>query len=80
MWLVELKYNGKPFYGGPQESRVVCSCNTEEAAHKVGKELAFFYNFPDVGFIEMSAGVVTFSMFEYYDYAVRYHEGEWKNG
>lgn len=73
MWLVQLQYNGFD----NTWSRVVCACESEEAAHAAGKRVAAYYNYPDYGFNEGMAGV-TWNMIDYYGYAVKFHEGEWK--
>lgn len=76
MWLVQLQYRGLDRIW----SRVVCACDSEEAAHAAGKRVADYYNYPDYGFCDSMAGVTTWNMIDYYHYAVKYHEGEWING
>lgn len=74
MWLVQLQYHSyAPWV------KVVCACDSEDAAHAAGKKLTDYYNYPDYGFCEGMAGV-TWNMFLYYSYAVKYHEGEWIDG
>lgn len=75
MWLVQLQYKGLD----RAWSRVVCACDSEEAAHAAGKLVADYYNHPDYGFCEGMSGV-TWNMILYYSYAIKYHEGEWTNG
>lgn len=76
MWLVQLQYRGLDRVW----SKVVCACDSEEAAHAAGKKVTDYYNYPDYGFYEGMAGVVTWNMIDYYHYAIKYHEGEWIDG
>lgn len=79
MWLVQLQYDGYPFYGCPPSSRVICACDTEEAAHAAGRAVANFYNHPNYGFQEHLAGVIfDWTVVDDYQYSVKFHEGEWK--
>ncbi len=75
MWIVQLQYHGFAPW-----TKVVCGCDSEEAAFAAGKIVADYYNHPDYGLCDSMAGVVTFNMILYYSYAVKYHEGEWING
>lgn len=72
IWLVQLQYRGFENVW----SRVVCACDSEEAAHAAGKKVADYYNYPDYDFCDTLAGV-TLNMIDYYHYAVKKHEGEW---
>lgn len=71
MWIVRLKYDGPGSW-----VHNVCGCDSEEAAHKAGREVSAFYN--DKPLCLEMAGVVSMSMFEYYSYDIKKHEGEWK--
>lgn len=71
MWIVRLKYDGpNPWV------RTVCGCDTKESADKAGRMISAFYNSKPLC-LEMS-GVVSMSMFEYYSYEIKEHQGEWK--
>lgn len=71
MWIVRLKYDGpNPWV------RTVCGCDTKESADKAGRMISAFYNSKPLC-LEMS-GVVSTSMFEYYSYEIKEHQGEWK--
>lgn len=72
IWLVQLQYLGVNPWG-----KVVCACDSEEAAHNAGQKLAWMYNGYTTGDEQNMAGVVVMPMFQYYGYAVKKHEGEW---
>lgn len=71
MWIVRLKYDGPGSW-----VRTVCGCDTKESADKAGRMISAFYNSKPLC-LEMS-GVVCMSMFEYYSYEIKEHQGEWK--
>ena len=76
MWIVQLQcHDHNPW------TKVVCGCDSEEAAHNAGQKLTWYYNNPYLGYLcEGMAGVMVDSMFDFYNYAVKYHEGKWVNG
>lgn len=71
MWIVRLKYDGPDPW-----VRTVCGCDTKESADKAGRMISAFYN--SKPFCLEMAGVVCMSMFEYYSYEIKEHQGEWK--
>lgn len=78
VWLVQLQYHGSSWNPSPVKSRIVCACDSEEAAHKVGQDVAWFYNHPWYGYQDHLAGVISEICYNSaYSYAVKPHEGEW---
>lgn len=79
IWLVQLQYHGSSWNPSPVISKIVCACDSEEAAHKVGQDLAWMYNHPNYGFQEHTAGIIReiWSYAPAYRYAVMEHQGEW---
>nr|DAY73887.1 MAG TPA: hypothetical protein [Caudoviricetes sp.] len=71
MWLVQLQYHGCDPW-----TKVICGCDSEEAAHNAGQKVVWYYNNPFHPTDDTMAGVMM-SMFDFYNYAVKYHEGEW---
>lgn len=80
IWLVQLQYLGSSWNPSPPKCRVVCACDTEELAHKVGQDIVWFYNHPWFGYQEHQTGVISeICINPEYGYAVKEHEGEWIN-
>lgn len=79
IWLVQLQRHGSSWNPVEPQCKVVCACDSEEAAHKVGQDLAWFYNHPFYGWDDSMAGVIYDICYHEpeYRYAVLPHEGEW---
>lgn len=79
IWLVQIQRHGSCWQPIEPTCRVVCACDSEEAAHKAGQLLAHFYNNPVYGWDDTMAGVIHDIYYHepQYRYAVLRHEGEW---
>lgn len=80
IWLVQIQRHGSCWQPTESTCRVVCACDSEEAAHKAGQQITWMYNNPWFNPDANLAGVVTHDILIYdpeYRYAVKKHEGEW---
>lgn len=80
IWLVQIQRHGSCWQPTEPTCRVVCACDSEEAAHKAGQQITWMYNNPRFNPDANLAGVVTQDILIpelEYRYAVKKHEGEW---